>query len=847
MKVRRNRSYWEFLAAPEDPAWRGMRIKQIRHRPLIPGGRAQLTMFEVSEGPRPHPRMRLTMPPASDPSPPGILFEPEHPPGDVAALRRLIRAALDQHKTVLSGDEVSADRAPKGSASYWRHSIRVQRIATFFAQVRAQLKRWLDAGQLTREQRKPALRAVREIEDQTYSTRIDFDDGDTGTYHSYGKDEPFVHYLEALLASLPAQGDEAFAVLSGHAQHAVRRQRDQLYKHLDHLMRHKYAYEVIVETDIERTLGGLLIDRDSRRIASEVPDNSSLVPRFELLRIDPGADHPHAGAWVYRDGVGGIHLQDGTAVQVARDLLRSIKRMPEQLTFLRAPGDPRLRRGIRFDWDGNGWVRDGAIDWVSWAGHCDIKAIMEQLGIVLTDDHELTEYRSDTETSTTYDRELLIEMIASAMELGSIYNRADGTGTLKRGIHRFGGSRNDSRPDRLQFKGFGQGRHFRWPLTGKQDAFQVTAITWPRDSSDGRTEPAGQDDDSGDDMVAADMGTVYFRHLPDIDAVDFHPNPRYIKTVEGDYNLIDVSGARITAKILADEFDPQSGYPQQTERTTTIDLRPNLPHKRYFLGTHIDDVAERRLYQVYLDRANNQIVAELYQYEKNDDRWQPRQLEDKTVTVPLVTPLTCTLSHEMKRDNPALYQSLLDVALRQAQNICADTDRKAPVWNGVVTSLDVGKVADNPDRRVERWLVSIKARFGEAELDYMLRRDEVGVPSEFCPVSSEQSRTEWPDFLWQDFPDVGSKGREGGEWIINRAMVDREIVSSRVEPSAPGGFYVYDDHIKNLFEIIFTALAGYRYSIIHDNKRYGFDSKEDWDMAIQVLKKRRRELTLRTD
>src|SRR5690606_32431274 len=117
------------------------------------------------------------------------------------------------------------------------------------------------------------------------------------------------------------------------------------------------------------------------------------------------------------------------------------------------------------------------------------------------------------------------EMVASVMELGSVYRRADGTGHVQRGIQRFGGARNDSRPDRLQFQGLGQGKHFRWPLSGRQEAFRVTSIAWP--GPDGELE-------------RADMGTVFFRHLPDVEKLDFSPNPRFLKTVEGDYNLIEV-------------------------------------------------------------------------------------------------------------------------------------------------------------------------------------------------------------------------------------------------------------------------------------------------------------------
>lgn len=834
MKVNPDEAFRRFRTITQEPEWSGVRIKDIRTRPLYPGGRARLTMFEIAgddsdDDARPHPRLQVEMPPAQDPEPPGVLFTPAAPPRTADELGTQIRAHMSQHARVLGATDLDLAQAPEGSPRYWQNSIRVQRIASFFTAVRDQLALWVQRGALTGAEPTAAERLMHELEDEAFAGITQFDDADTGTYHSFGHDKPFVHYLESLIESLPADGSEAFAMLSADAQSSIRRQRDQLYAHLDYLMRHKYANEVIDETNIERTLGGMLIDRQTRYIASEVSDASSLVPRYELLRIAPDAAHPHAGTWVYRDDRGRIRLQDGTVVEVDPRLVRSSPRTPEQLTFLRGPSDPRVRDNIRFDWDGNGWVKEGRIDWVSWAGHCDIKAIMEQLGITLSDNPALDEYRSDTGKVTSFDRGLLLEMVASVLELGSVYRRVDGTGYLQRGQHSFGGARNDSRPDRLQLTGMGEGKHFRWPLSGRQDAFRITSVAWQ--------DPQGE-------LERADMGTIFFHSLPDAAQVDFHPNPRFLKTVEGDYNLIDVSGAYLSAELVVEDFDEHSGYPRERREATVIDLRPEPDETRFFLGTHIDNAAARRLYRVYLDRSSgDKIIAEMYGYEHTGGKWTPRRLTDQTMVIPLAAPLACTLSREMKRDSPELYRSLLDVALEQAQNICADTDKQAAVWNGVVTRIETKKVAENRAARVERWHVDIKARFGRANLDYMVRRSPSGEPVEYCPSVSEDSHGNWPDFLWQDFPDIGSKGREGREWIVNNAMLERGIISMRHESGVAGGFYVYDDHIKNVFELIFTALAGYRYSMVHDNKRYAFESEASWRQAMAMLEERRKAIS----
>lgn len=823
-QVVRNAAFEAFVDATEALA-ASTRIKDVREQPLRPGGRVSMTLFESVDGGRPHPRMQFAYVDIDDPAPPASLFDPEVAPRSAGELRQAMTAAQRGHAEVLATGDLGEDQAPPHSPRYWRNQIRVSRCRAMMAEIRAQVEGWLSEGTLPAAERTTCHRAVAEFEDELYTGPQAFDDADTGTYHSYGHDAPFVHYLEALLGSLPVEGSAAMAVLPSATRESVRRQRDQVQAHLDWLMLHKYANEVIEERDIERTLGGFLIDRRTRQIASERADSDPLAPRYELLKIAPTAEHPDAGQWLYRDAAGRLHRADHSPVEVEPEDLRHAPLDLEQLTFQRAPGDPNLREGLRFDWDGDGWVQQGEIDWVSWAGHCDVKAVMEELGVTMTAEPRpsVREYRSDTGDTIHYDRDLLLEMLASVMELGSLYRRIDGTGRLQRGIHEFGGSRNDSRPDRLQFTGTAPGRSFRWPMGGRHETFRVTGIELP-------------------DGERPDMGTVFFRDLPDLEAVRFTPNPRYVKTVEGDYNIIDVTGARLEARVLIDVFDAHSGYPVQRTEQTMIDLREGADAGetgRFFLGTHVDDVGKRQLFRVYYEPANRRIVAEMQVYEQVDGRWVARPRPGLDVEVPLQAPLRCTLSREMKRDDPSQFTALLQLASREARNICADTDKESAVWNGVVTHLDVTKKATNADERTEHWHVDIVARFGEAKLEYLVRRDERGQPEAYCPATSDHHWGHWPDFLWHDVPDVGSKGVENGEWVVNETMVDRELVKVRVDPSVPSGFYVYDDHVKNVFELMFAGLAGYGYTVVHDNKRYGFRAEAPWAEAVARLEQLR--------
>lgn len=792
---------------------------------MVPGGRAHVRLFERVGGGRPHPRLHIDVPPALDPVAPRVwIGAPEETPRTPAELDAWARGELAGKLATLSGGDLDPGLAPQGSERYWQHSIRTQRTAAFFEQLRALVARWDWVASDADE----AAALIRVLEDEAFATTIAFDDADTGTYHSYGHDAPFVHYLEAMLESLPAEGSEAMALLSEGSAASIRRQRVQAQAHLDHIMRHKYAYEVVQETDIERTVGGFIIDRRSRKIVSEVSGGDTLSPAFELLRIDPGAEHDEAGAWVYRDGGGTVRLQDGTAVELEVGDLRSAPIDATSLTFRRAVGDPRLRAGMRLDWDGNGHVQPGRIEWVSWAGHCDVKAVLEQLGVTLTQSPppSVQEYRSDTGKTQVYGRDLLLEMLVSVVELGSVYRRLDGTGRQSKGLHLFGGSRNDARPDRLQWAGSTAGRGFRWPLGGRSDAMTVTAITWA-------------------DGAAADLDTAFFRRIPNTATTTFAANPRYLKTVEGDYNLIDVSGARLDLLVSADDIDPNTGFIRPARVASTLDLSKDAEGPEdgmFFLGTHVDDAARRRLFRVYWDPKSHAVVARLFEYEQEGARWEAKARPGEDVRLPMADPLVVTLSREMKRDNPEQFQTLLDVALRQGKHICADTDKDAAVWNGVVTHLGAKKVAENADARTEHWQVDIKARFGSARLSYLLQRGARGEPLAYCPAPPDGSQDGWPDFLWHDVPDVGSKAFSQGAWVVNETMLERGVVTVSNDPSVAGDAYVHDDHIKNVFELLYCGLAEIRHTIVHDNKRFGFTDVSAWESAVAQLDARRRQV-----
>ena len=121
-----------------------------------------------------------------------------------------------------------------------------------------------------------------------------------------------------------------------------------------------------------------------------------------------------------------------------------------------------------------------------------------------------------------------------------------------------------------------------------------------------------------------------------------------------------------------------------------------------------------------------------------------------------------------------------------------------------------------------------------------MRRHPQGTPEAYCPVHGEGLESP-PDFLWQEYPDVCSKGKLDGTWIVNDKMVDRAIVEVNQKEQGEGGFYVWDDHIKNVYELLFAAMGDYRWTVVHNNKRFGFTDQATWKNAVDQLKALRSE------
>ena len=137
-----------------------------------------------------------------------------------------------------------------------------------------------------------------------------------------------------------------------------------------------------------------------------------------------------------------------------------------------------------------------------------------------------------------------------------------------------------------------------------------------------------------------------------------------------------------------------------------------------------------------------------------------------------------------------------------------------------------------------RWETDIERTVGGFLIDRVSRKIVSEVPGgdTLVPYSFGGSRLDdWPDFLWHDVPDVGSKAFSQGAWVVNEAMLDRGVVTVSADSSVGGEVYVHDDHIKNVFDLLYCGLGGVRHTVVHDNKRYGFSDRAAWEAAVAEL------------
>jgi hypothetical protein len=76
-------------------------------------------------------------------------------------------------------------------------------------------------------------------------------------------------------------------------------------------------------------------------------------------------------------------------------------------------------------------------------------------------------------------------------------------------------------------------------------------------------------------------------------------------------------------------------------------------------------------------------------------------------------------------------------------------------------------------------------------------------------------------------------------------MIDRDVVYVRHAAWAGGETYVHDDYVKHMFELLFCALSGRRWTVLHANRRYAFDTEKTWRRAKRNVRAARSRLKFR--
>jgi len=103
---------------------------------------------------------------------------------------------------------------------------------------------------------------------------------------------------------------------------------------------------------------------------------------------------------------------------------------------------------------GSADVLDGSalIRAYGWEGDLDIPALMETIHADMPGSMGVSEYRSDTGVTTDYDRDDLLEIMASELNVGGGTIDVGAGAVLCMGVNKFGGARFDERGDKMFFQ-----------------------------------------------------------------------------------------------------------------------------------------------------------------------------------------------------------------------------------------------------------------------------------------------------------------------------------------------------------------------------------------------------------
>lgn len=306
---------------------------------------------------------------------------------------------------------------------------------------------------------------------------IQFDNKGTDTYWSYSHDSAFVHVYEKILQVLPSDSP----------------MRKVFQSEIDYIFLKKFTPSGEVnEADIERSLGLIMIDKNSRQTVN-VKSNFG----------------------------GQIEYVTASGKPIATD----------DITFRRPIGEEKPRANMVFDWNRDRMI--GKED-TGWFGHCDIKAAVDCLMATMHESGGVIEYRSDTQRAAFLSKDLLLEALASVMECSDTYVSVDRTDRMSLGSAHFGGARFDQRPATIAITtSLGYKVSLPFTLAGLSKAGQ-SAVK--------------------DDLNQV-FSTYTPDHSDLKKMTSFSANPSIIRTENGDINYVDATNRQISGTFEGNSFN----------------------------------------------------------------------------------------------------------------------------------------------------------------------------------------------------------------------------------------------------------------------------------------------------
>jgi hypothetical protein len=646
-----------------------------------------------------------------------------------------------------------------------------------------------DRAQLDR-----ALYAVNTATFDLYSRELRFDDFEISGYGSFGHDHAFIHAWELRLAELEKVDG---ALLTPDELRGVEREKKQLQGELDAIFRSKYVYNNsdMYEVNAEVSIGLCLIDKSSRARVSEKPSTAeSLVPAFERLSVVQSGETKA----VYYDAQEKKYYFDRSAEAVPADLVAAITRQDvalADLTFRRPVQGEPLRKNFRFDWDGDGMVQQSKIDWVSWAGHCDGKAVLETHGVVVPEGHQgVYEYDSRSGSVAHYSRDLLNEKLLSFTELSSsmVNLRTGRRSEVGNEPTQFAGARDDDRPDRLTF-----GANVRIPWNERPGEFTISRIV------------------TADKTYEAQA--AFREHIVAADEKSAAPNPLYAGLAEGDRVQLALRDAAVHATAKFQVFDERSGYTTMRTEAVVLDFK-NPADKPIMVDTVLSDPQARKMWEISIDTRNKQWIAQETQLVRKADG---SGFEKKNVGDPQrrpIDPQQMVASRETNLDNPAVFMPFVKEALQSARNFTSETADGAGVWNGRTRSLKQATVWRDDASKWAKVAVDVDARYGGNRGSFLVKLKDDGKPDFFVPLAMPF------DFAWRtDMAFAPAFGQD-----VNATARDRGVVT--VE-----GGRVHAEAVTNMMELLHCAFSQRHFVINHNGQRYFFDDRASWEAAKAQL------------